>query len=362
MKKILIIEDDLIIAQTYHYKLTAEGFQTALAMDGEGGLELASTFEPDLVVMDLMLPGLNGLEVLTRIRSHDTLAKTPVLFLSSHAVEAGSRLDRAAGLNRSLVKSETSPSKVVQTIQEMFSYREKVLSHPIQLARDEFGGKIEDFIGPMRAIISGLTSVPEEDYIGYQALEKQAEAFTFSSTELGFTRLSNFSAAVAEMALHLGNWPFHATASTTETFKGAFDSMALLAKAGMDAESMPAPIALVIEDEEVSQKVAQSALERAGVRTVVTGSGEAAIALVASNHFDLVLLDFGLPGVDGLQVCTEIRKHPEYAQTPVVFITSVQDFSERERFFAAGATDFISKPVMFAELAVKVLTHVLKVK
>ena len=73
MKKMLIIEDDQIVGTIYRHKCQAEGFQVELAGDGEAGWNAIQSFKPDVVILDLMLPKLNGVEILTRIRSNAEL-------------------------------------------------------------------------------------------------------------------------------------------------------------------------------------------------------------------------------------------------------------------------------------------------
>ncbi len=64
MKKILIIEDDQVVANVYRNKLAVEGYTTEVAPDGETGLKMMRTFKPELILLDLMLPGMSGVEVI----------------------------------------------------------------------------------------------------------------------------------------------------------------------------------------------------------------------------------------------------------------------------------------------------------
>ncbi len=88
---ILIIEDDRDIAETVSYTLRQEGFEPAVAHDGRAGLQMASAQRPDLVILDLMLPGLDGLNVFRGIRQKGS---TPVIMLTAKATE----VDRVTGL------------------------------------------------------------------------------------------------------------------------------------------------------------------------------------------------------------------------------------------------------------------------
>ena len=83
MKKILIIEDNQIVANVYRNKLAVEGYQVEIALDGETGLKIMRTFKPDMIVLDLMLPKITGVEVIKQIRSEDDFAKLPVIVFSN---------------------------------------------------------------------------------------------------------------------------------------------------------------------------------------------------------------------------------------------------------------------------------------
>ena len=71
MKKILIIEDDQIVANVYRNKLAVEGYQVEIAANGETGLKTMRTFKPDAIILDLMLPGISGLDVIKQVRSEE---------------------------------------------------------------------------------------------------------------------------------------------------------------------------------------------------------------------------------------------------------------------------------------------------
>ena len=92
-KKVLIVEDDSNIAELLHLYLEKEGFQTEVARDGGKGVELFRSFLPDLVLLDIMLPIMDGWTVLKKIREQDT---TPVIMLTAK----GETNDRVAGLEQ----------------------------------------------------------------------------------------------------------------------------------------------------------------------------------------------------------------------------------------------------------------------
>jgi phosphate regulon transcriptional regulator PhoB len=93
-RKILIVEDEPDIRKLVHYNLVQERFKVLEAEDGEKALKMARQEKPDLIVLDLMLPGLSGLEVCRTLRERSETARVPVLMLTAKAGEA----DRVVGL------------------------------------------------------------------------------------------------------------------------------------------------------------------------------------------------------------------------------------------------------------------------
>jgi two-component system, OmpR family, phosphate regulon response regulator PhoB len=85
--RILIVEDERQLVKTLEYNFQREGFETAVAHDGSEGLRKAQTLIPDLIVLDLMLPGLNGLEVCREVRSGERTRHIPIIMMTARAEE-----------------------------------------------------------------------------------------------------------------------------------------------------------------------------------------------------------------------------------------------------------------------------------
>ncbi len=94
MSRILIIEDDPSLVELLKYNLEAEGFDVSVARDGEAGLEAIDTQDPDLVVLDWMLPNMSGIEICRQMRQRTATRSTPVIMLTAK----GEETDRIRGL------------------------------------------------------------------------------------------------------------------------------------------------------------------------------------------------------------------------------------------------------------------------
>jgi DNA-binding response OmpR family regulator len=88
LPKILVIEDEASIQKLTKANLTASGYRVLTAIDGEEGLRMAKTECPDLVLLDLILPGISGWDVLTAIRTSPKLRKTPVVIMTAAVLES----------------------------------------------------------------------------------------------------------------------------------------------------------------------------------------------------------------------------------------------------------------------------------
>ena len=114
-KRILVIEDYLSTARFLTYTLEQEGFQTSVARNGIEGLRKAQEEKPDLIILDVMLPGLDGFELCRRLRADAETAKLPVLMLSAKAQET----DRATGLKMGAdmyISKPAAPEKIVAAV------------------------------------------------------------------------------------------------------------------------------------------------------------------------------------------------------------------------------------------------------
>lgn len=117
-KIIAIIEDDLAIQRMYRYMLELNGYQVHTALNGKEGLSIINLVKPDLVLLDLNMPVMNGEELLIKLRAHNSLANTQVFILTNISkAEAPSSL-RVLNIDRYIVKAHHTPRQVAEMVQE----------------------------------------------------------------------------------------------------------------------------------------------------------------------------------------------------------------------------------------------------
>lgn len=114
------------------------------------------------------------------------------------------------------------------------------------------------------------------------------------------------------------------------------------------------PLILVADDDRATRMLLKLAMEEEGYRIVEAKNGEQCLAAFTRWQPDMVLLDAIMPEMDGFTCCERLREIPESMNTPILIITALDDQDSIDRAFAAGATDYITKPIYWAVLAQRV--------
>ncbi|HZM05470.1 MAG TPA: response regulator, partial [Candidatus Saccharimonadales bacterium] len=119
MKKILIIEDDLIIRSIYRRKFENSGYKVEVAEDGEAALKLLTDFRPDAIQVDIMLPGIDGVEVIRQIRGWRDFKSVPILVLSSFYRPDLAQEAWRAGATKCVSKMDCTPNLALELVEQL---------------------------------------------------------------------------------------------------------------------------------------------------------------------------------------------------------------------------------------------------
>jgi CheY-like chemotaxis protein len=509
MKKILIVEDELIVRSIYRRKYELSGYQVEAAEDGEAALNLMATFKPDALQVDIMLPGMDGVEVIRQIRSWPDFKSTPILVISSFyrpdlAAEAWK-----AGATKCISKMDCTPNLALELIEQMLDgdiagfqpfakfapgavpdegIRMLPAESPWEEATQIITRKPKPAAGPPPAppspppaAMSGhkapstlptfskehpapdattTATFAKPDPVGTsqttrpvfarpsaQKLAKPAldnapavaatpsssaspwaettgapaagpsegisgnAAFNLgirqeflkrapqiqadlrdrvgtllkskSTTDqiallpgletsvaslaglagiTGFSRISHLSGALDALLKDLQKKPAQMTNSVLRTIAHASDCLNMLFHnlEGTPRDVPQSMLILVVDDEPIARRTISVALAKSNLRCIGMEDSRAALTILRENPFDLIFLDAEMPGLNGFELCGELRKLPTNKATPVIFVTSLTKFEVRAQSSLAGGNDLIAKPFLMMELAVKALTYLLK--
>jgi len=399
MKKILIIEDDQIVANIYRNKFSHEGFLVEVALDGHSGFDLMRSFRPDAIVLDLMLPKLSGVELMKKIRSEPEFESLPVIVFSNtyltHLVQEAWK----AGATKCLSKSNCTPKQVIDILRSTLgtngdgkalvpaqpspAHRPGNLSSapipPVPGApppssdtdaefqaelRKSFIESLPATLGTLRGLLQGMVKADNEIARLKQVHElyRRIHALTGNAGLAGMLQISHMADALEALLKELYEKPKNITASTLRSVATATDFLGILFERSKLTENQELTNAniLVVDDEAISRRAVTYALEKAKLKSVNIEDPLKAYDLLTQKKFDLIFLDVDMPGMNGFELCTKLRTLPAHKKTPVVFVTSLNDFESRASSMMSGGNDFIAKPFLFIELAVKALVYVLR--
>lgn len=116
--KIAIIEDDTVISEMYRMKFESDGFEVQVANNGRLGVELVQQMRPDILLLDLQMPEMSGLEALYEIRKNDWGKKLKVMILTNLGEEEAPKELKALGVLCYIVKADLTPRQVVDRVKE----------------------------------------------------------------------------------------------------------------------------------------------------------------------------------------------------------------------------------------------------
>lgn len=123
MTKILIVEDDPILSDLYNNTFTFAGFDTYTATNGLEGFDKSKKENPDLILLDIMMPKMNGLELLGKLKEDESTKNIPVVILSNFSDDKLAKEAMAKGALAYIIKSDYDPKQVIQMANEWLSQK-----------------------------------------------------------------------------------------------------------------------------------------------------------------------------------------------------------------------------------------------
>ncbi len=374
MKHILLIEDELLMANVYRDELCSAGFSVDVAADGESGLQIFCNRKPDLVLLDLMLPRTDGIQVLKTIRSLANPRELPVLVFTNAYLGGMVQSAWEAGASQVITKAAYTPRQVARIIKAALDD-----SRPAQppasatatledrgsevdlAARTEFLGNAGELLAALRETYERVADDPENP-VSLEKLYAKVRPLTAAATVAGLQPFARMAEALEGLLKVLSDKHYAVTVSVLLTITQAIDTLEYLANnAEAAAHRDPAQARiLVVDDDEFVRCAVYSALQKVGLKAICVDSPVTALQEQGGDRFDLIFLDIEMPATDGYSLCSILRGAPAYQGTPIIFLSLHTDDKHRTESFLRGGNDFISKPFLYMELAVKALSFVMR--
>ena len=363
---ILVVEDDPVFARTLVGLVRRKGYLALAAGDGESGLALARTYKPTGILLDVMLPGLDGWTVIERLKADAATRHIPVHFVS--ALDESRR-----GRDLGAVGFLTKPVSADQLSEALGLLTHYSADRPRRVL-------VVDDDAAARHAVRTLLAREKAQIVEAASAEEALEVVAAGDLDcivldLGLPGMSGFELIerLAGGGRHVPVVVYSGRDLTTEermklraftdaiVVKGALSPERLLDEVSLFLHSVqrePEQLAanpdgdlegrkLLLVDDDMRNIYALAKVLRArGVNVVLAQDGAKALAqLDEQPDIEIVLMDVMMPVMDGYEAMAQIRAQPRFAKLPVIALTAKAMKDDREKCLAAGASDYLAKPV-----------------
>ena len=361
--RILLAEDDELSSQTMTYFLKKEGHTITHVVNGNEVLSALETDVFDIILMDVQMPEMDGVEATKQIRSCDTAKfdpKIPIIALTAYAMRGDKEKFLNAGMNDYATKPvdiDNLFEKMSQLVSAGRSFEAGVEDYSISSAEaDDYIIEIQRFINNTRGAQEFLKEMLDEYSIRMNRLEKAILSKDTKEIELAIHKfIALFSAIFINSAIKISRDLLNAAKSNDlENCEHLFlDLKTKMQKIVNHIKNlrylkMNNEYKILIIDDDLKPlrghiRLLQS--EGYSVETVETGEGGLTAAIETHPH--LIILDVVLPDIDGVEVCRQLKSKPDYKAPYIVMLSAKMTCPDNFiKGFEAGADDYLAKPIV----------------
>ena len=216
-------------------------------------------------------------------------------------------------------------------------------------------------LGAMRHCFQSFTKTPS-DLSLLNELHCHVHGFSERARTTGYLAVYRLSAAFSDLTRGLYEVPGQVNQSTLRTVNQTIEFLGTLMKDRNFVQAKDPAKALIyaVDDDPDNCEAIKMTMESSAMRTHCALEPAVALTELAATRYDLIFLDVNLPGMDGFELCKQIRELALHETTPVVFLTGLSTLENRVQSSLSGGSDFIAKPFNLHELSVKAMTLILK--
>jgi CheY-like chemotaxis protein len=366
-ERVLLIDDNAVTLKLTRALLELESYEIATAPSAEAALETIGEFRPQLVLTDVRLTGMDGLELTRRLRSTPQWRSIPIIAITGLNEPEDEREALTAGCNAWLskpVQSQVLRNLVRQHLnsQARISAEPEVVQNLIDTLRVDFlraGGERCRRLLAMLPIVAPERNLAE--LFDYRAIHKALHDWAGAGGTFGLPRITE-KAREAETLL---KQPLEQVAMTLRSAMESlleqftYQSPGLQGPTvGPDSPLTPEqkPEILVCDGDPLVAAIVKSTLEAYGMNCRVAGNGTLAVAMTCNDRTDAIILEVDLPVLDGIQVLDELRSIESTRNLKVMILTARYEADDITRFVEHGADDCMAKPFDPAALVERLKT------
>ncbi len=398
---VLVVEDTALNMKLVRALLHAGKYKVLESIEAETGIQLVREHHPDLVLMDIQLPGMDGLTATRLIRNDAAIKDIPVVALTSHAMQGDEEKALAAGCDGYITKpidtrdflntiAQFVKKKNTSEEKKIFVGKNRILivdDDPLNvkllqtmLAKENYE-VIEAYDGESTLKIASeehpdliLLDIMMPGMDGYEATRilkndpktKDIPILLITSLDGRDDKLKGLRVGADDFL----NKPVNTSELRArvqsllrlkeyrEQLKARTRSEKFILEPADDKETKnmvnPFPLILLVEDDPKDAKIIQEYLSNEPFRVEHMKTGESAVAFSKKEKIDLMVVDILLPGMDGFEVIENLKEQDDQRNAQVVLITSLDNLENKLRGITLGADEYLVKPINSEEIKARV--------
>ncbi|MDC7127346.1 MAG: response regulator [Spirochaetales bacterium] len=374
-KTILIIEDDPSFVEILSELVKEKGYKTLIAEDGETGLHFADYYNPDAIILDIGLPGIDGWTVMERLKANSKLRHIPVHFMSGRDEALQAMRMGAVGfltkpasiedIHNALTKIESMSEDRISTllvVEDDDIQRESIIE---LIGEDDV--KITDVSSGQKAFETLKTNKFDcmildlglKDMSGFELLEKinndvdciRTPIIIYTGRELtkeDEAKLNKYSKSIIIKGIRSPERLLDETTLFLHKVESSLpeDKRRMLENIHNGDEIMEGKKILLVDDDMRNVFALTSILEEKKLNVLAARDGIEALEKIKSEPgINLVLMDIMMPRMDGYEAMRRIRKDHQFKNLPIIALTAKAMKGDRNKCIEAGASDYLAKPV-----------------
>ncbi|MBN2407997.1 MAG: response regulator [Elusimicrobia bacterium] len=381
-KKVLIIDDELSLANMIKDHLLLKGYTVDIASNGKEGIEMARRTMPDAILLDILMPDMDGFETLKNLKKDVQTASIPVILDSivgdyrAEAIQMGAVDFFSKPLNISkliesvenITRMKEDAGKAIMVIDDDADF--------VQLTRDSLESKNFRVIGAGSGR-EGLEILRREEVglIILDLLMPEMNGYEFIRTAKKDPATAKIPIIVVthvdlrecrDKCLMLGvkecfSKPFVNRDAILDELKKLMDKMTEEKMPDQKKESAGVRI-LVADDEEIILELVRDTLESQGYEVIVAHDGREALEQIYAHKPDVLLLDVKMPFLTGYEVCEKIREDILMSNIPIIMLTAKTSEQDEIKGLESGVDDYMTKPFRPAILLARIRSVLARVK
>ncbi|EGG34106.1 response regulator [Paenibacillus sp. HGF5] len=379
-KVLLIIEDDVKFARILLDMARGRGFKALVALQGDIGLEMAKSYRPDAIILDIQLPVIDGWSVMGELKSSAVTRHIPVHVISVvDEVKQGLMMGAIAYL-----KKPSSREALEDAFTHIQSYAEKSMKHLLIVEDDDIQrNSIIELIGhddvSITAASTGAEALSElrkqrydcmvldlmlTDMTGFELLDQIRDdenlvdlpIIIYTGKDLDSKEEMQLRKYAESIIIKDVKSPERLLDETTLFLHRVEadlpeDKRKILQKLHNKEELFEGKKILLVDDDIRNVFALSSVLEGYNMEVTFAENGREAIELLQQNpDFDLVLMDMMMPEMDGYEAMRRLREMPEFDKLPIIALTAKAMKEDRAKCIEAGASDYMKKPIQTEQL------------